>query len=623
MDGTNKEQKTTLSPTASTLAENGNGATAAAVAAVAAASVAAKLSANSNGVGRVETPAEKPAEEGPVKAAGRAAMEDDGSDAAGTSSDSGDDDEEDERGGSSSAPGGAEGEAGGAEVAQTNGQQHGPVQLAQSAGVSAGNGHGSTSARQEADEHAARASDAATAALAAALASATREPPLQRSQAGTCASAYSSHSPTVAPQSLKAGVVGATSSSPSRHARFDPVVMVFPAKALPSGWDSAETITPHHVDRAMVAAGFVSKRCQSPPLAGTNAGTDGARSGAGGGDLEGMEVDEKMEAGSISVEPPLPLPLPTVPMPCMVGYFKIDEETGVHRCVGTWAMNKLDLEAATRVEARASPFEFKVVHPAGSGGDGGGKTLPFPHSGAYEGHFLVRQPPKPVTKVDERELNIAFVQNSTGGWNVEGQGRNIYGPFNITGRLGADRRLEVYRAYPSQKPRTPARGGHRRVCSGQGATAGAGAAKAPAAPSAARTPAGRGKHPRAAPPTAPIPSAFPQAAANGGLHVEDASVESPTPGRRVSRTPSYLIKDIGNEGTAHLQHGLRKCLTVLKGLMGVRGKSEWFLEPVDHVRLMLVDYPRIVKRPMDLGTVRKKLEGGTYQVCCAVFSELS
>lgn len=49
-------------------------------------------------------------------------------------------------------------------------------------------------------------------------------------------------------------------------------------------------------------------------------------------------------------------------------------------------------------------------------------------------------------------------------------------------------------------------------------------------------------------------------------------------------------------------------------------KSEWFLAPVDHVALQLIDYTRIIKRPMDLGTVRKNLESGQYQVligvCC-------
>ena len=33
---------------------------------------------------------------------------------------------------------------------------------------------------------------------------------------------------------------------------------------------------------------------------------------------------------------------------------------------------------------------------------------------------------------------------------------------------------------------------------------------------------------------------------------------------------------------------------------------------MDHVALNIPDYPEIVKRPMDLGTVKKKLEAGAY-----------
>ena len=33
----------------------------------------------------------------------------------------------------------------------------------------------------------------------------------------------------------------------------------------------------------------------------------------------------------------------------------------------------------------------------------------------------------------------------------------------------------------------------------------------------------------------------------------------------------------------------------------------WFLEPVDHVKLNIPDYPIIIKRPMDLGRIRHKI----------------
>lgn len=596
--------------------EHGNGVTtatgaeAAASAATAPAATAAKLSTKSNGVARVAASLDGNA--------AKDAMKDDCSEAGGTSSDSGGEDDE-ERGGSSSAPGREEGQAGGVEAVQANGQQHGPVQSTVSAGVSAGNAQGSP--RHETDEHAARASDAATAALMAALASATREPPPQLSRpAGAAPKALSPKgSPTV----------GAAESL--RREKVDVACTVAGARALWSGRgrDAGDPIMffsqlPHTAGESakgelktlvndMKSAGYDWPRSPSP----SPSDLSGVGSGTG---VEGVDTD--VEDGLQELPPPLALPL--TPIPCMVGVFKIDEAAGTHRCSGTWAMNKADLIAAETNEARASPFEFKAKVPALS-------PLSFPHSGVYQGYFLVRQGPRPALKVVENELQINFVKNSGGGWNVEGKGHNIYGTFTITGCLGADRRLEVYRTYAAvPKKSTSARGGHRRSSSISATEETASSQQAPPAHALyGRTP-GLGKHPRT---ESPVASPFAEftpgtpGASNGVAagwpsdSAREALLESSAPaapslsasGRRISRTPSYLIKDIGSEGTAHLSHGLRKCSTLLKSLMAVHRKSVWFEKPVDHVRLQLADYTRIIKRPMDLGTVRKKLEGGEYE----------
>lgn len=593
----NSSASTSGSSNNSTSGATAAAATAAAAAAVAAAAAAAKITPSSNGIGRV--PALVAAADTATDGA-----EEEGSEAAATSSDSGGDDDEDERGGSSSAPGRVESEAGGAKAAQANGH-HGPVQPTLSAGGKAGNGHAfapSPAPRQEMDDHAARASDAATAALAAALASATMLPPSPRNAQPSQVSKKRKEecvAGAAAASAMKAAVSSGAAPGGRGEGRAgrDPIMMVF---RVPQGRALPERVEPPDVDRALAAARFTTQR--SPPPRGSITGALGVQVGAGEGGAGSASSAMKAEADVAASSPlPEPTPLPTTSMPCMVGFFKVDETTGVHRCAGTWAMTKADLEAAARIESRASPFEFKTTAGGGGGAD-------FPHTGNYRGYFLVRQPPKPVTKVDEDELHLAFERNSAGGWNVNGSGRNVYGPFTITGRLGADRRLEVFRAYPKPSSR-----GHRRAStSSHPAPA---PAKAPPTP-AARVP-NRGKHPHSAPPLVAAPAASPVAFANGvsAMAEDAASLVSPPPtSRRVSRTPSYLIKDIGNDGTAHLTHGLRRCVTLLRSVMGVRGKSEWFLEPVDYVKLALVDYPRIIKRPMDLGTIRKKLEGGTYQV---------
>lgn len=55
----------------------------------------------------------------------------------------------------------------------------------------------------------------------------------------------------------------------------------------------------------------------------------------------------------------------------------------------------------------------------------------------------------------------------------------------------------------------------------------------------------------------------------------------------------------------------KQCGMILKRLM--THKFSWvFNEPVDVVKLGLHDYLKIIQRPMDLGTIKKKLDGGDY-----------
>ena len=572
-------------------------AAAAAAAALSAAAAVAKRKPSSNGKGKgkgstrtISSAIEKVAAAVPHAEAG------DGMEAAATSSDS-DGDDGKERGGSTSAPGRAESEAGGAKASQANGH-HGPLKPTVSAGAKAGSGHPEAPAsKMEVDEHAARASDAAKAAVAAALASATLLAP----------SCHPSKSKSVAPSCKKpieerptASAAGADtrprcledrrgSGGTARHPR--PLVLLHPL------WvDTPNNTTPSDVERALTAVRFNPTRGGDP--------FDEWASG---------NISAKIEAKTDDFTRALPPPLvlPTGSMPCMVGFFKVDKSEGVHRCSGTWAMTKADLDGAAHIEARASPFEFRARAGPGS----------FPYSGAYQGYFLVRQPPKPVTRVDEDQLNLSFEKNSRGAWNVEGVGHNIYGSYTIIGRLDSERRLEVYRSYV----KAPARS-HRRASVSSHASVSTPSARggSTASTQGARAPK-RGKQPRSVPSSSRAQPALPSRDVNGAppasAPANDAITLPPAPtARRVKRTPSYLIKDIGSDGNAHLSNGLRRCVTLLKALMNVRGKSEWFDKPVDHVGLNLFDYLDIIKRPMDLGTVRSKLESGKYQVrVCFVY----
>ena len=54
-----------------------------------------------------------------------------------------------------------------------------------------------------------------------------------------------------------------------------------------------------------------------------------------------------------------------------------------------------------------------------------------------------------------------------------------------------------------------------------------------------------------------------------------------------------------------------------------RPESFDFLKPVDYKSLGLDNYPLIIKRPMDLSTVRKKLKGNKYSNISEALSDLT
>jgi bromodomain-containing factor 1 len=88
-------------------------------------------------------------------------------------------------------------------------------------------------------------------------------------------------------------------------------------------------------------------------------------------------------------------------------------------------------------------------------------------------------------------------------------------------------------------------------------------------------------------------------------------------GRRLSRSNKSrdYTADLGLAGqkTAKwVNDSLKKCDQILNMVCAHRS-SEPFLYPVDYDGLRLYDYPLIVKEPMDLSTVRKKLRNRDYK----------
>ena len=82
-----------------------------------------------------------------------------------------------------------------------------------------------------------------------------------------------------------------------------------------------------------------------------------------------------------------------------------------------------------------------------------------------------------------------------------------------------------------------------------------------------------------------------------------------------SKEPTYYKNKIEDEEIKKLQ----KIFEIIEKDQ----KAEEFLKPVDYIGLNLLDYPKIISHPMDLGTVRKNLENGEYDTFQDLMSDIN
>jgi hypothetical protein len=74
---------------------------------------------------------------------------------------------------------------------------------------------------------------------------------------------------------------------------------------------------------------------------------------------------------------------------------------------------------------------------------------------------------------------------------------------------------------------------------------------------------------------------------------------------------SRATKKEGSAAGTNLSEEMQECYKCLKFIQS-KPDAAPFLEPVDWKALNLPDYPEIIKMPMDLGTIEKKLTKGAY-----------
>ncbi len=191
-----------------------------------------------------------------------------------------------------------------------------------------------------------------------------------------------------------------------------------------------------------------------------------------------------------------------------------------------------------------------------------------------------------LKRIEEPKIDLQFMKNVEGGYNVVGKGKNEFGCYTIAGTLSLEYKLQVFREYDNQTASRIRQESNRSKQSVR-------VIQSPSRGNATQAPS----HSKNSSNLSVLP-----------LYSNNAEAENPSRSsmrRRVSRTPSYLLDQI--KEPVKMTESIRKCHKLLGQLCSVKDRSIWFLAPVDYLALNLMDYPRIVKQPMDFGTIRKKV----------------
>lgn len=92
--------------------------------------------------------------------------------------------------------------------------------------------------------------------------------------------------------------------------------------------------------------------------------------------------------------------------------------------------------------------------------------------------------------------------------------------------------------------------------------------------------------------------------------VELAEVEGRFP--EVSRVWKQTPPAVGTGAVPSSLNWLAECSKALEGLLKDKQCALWFAQPVDPVKLGIPDYPTIITKPMDLGSVKARMASGGY-----------
>jgi hypothetical protein len=300
--------------------------------------------------------------------------------------------------------------------------------------------------------------------------------------------------------------------------------------------------------------------------------------------LEDVEISN--DDGSGEPKEPITVPAHGTYSAVSRGILRVNDDSS-HSCQGKWAVTRDHFTngQTSSFNFRLEPhFAAEAIEVLKRNSNWDSRIFPL-DSALYKGSFQLKKQGSRYQTIIDQQVVMKFRKNTQGAYNVHGKGYNAIGEFNLLGTLimsgKAGGQVELYRMYPPEK------------------LAAAAAAPPPSIPSTSViTPVNSTALP-------PVPAARPIVNKVPSTMQQPGSLVRRESSRQI-KVPSRLEED---DPDAQLTRTLDKCAQILKFM---REKDvemgAFFSEPVDAVALGIPTYHQIIKEPMDLRTIHRKME---------------
>lgn len=311
------------------------------------------------------------------------------------------------------------------------------------------------------------------------------------------------------------------------------------------------------------------------------------------GAAQKLSLDDIVVPGNDSEERPEPLKPLEHPNYSAVsrGVLRLNED-GSHSCQGKWAMTREHFTSG-----QSSNFNFRLEpHHAEDAmksieGNANGRAFPL-DSDKYKGSFQLKKGGSRFQTIVDTQVVMKFRENTAGTYNVYGRGINEIGIFDLTGTLIASGKtggqVELYRIYRPEMLAAP-----QQVASKSKSK------KSSGLPGGSSLPPTAAKNINNSGYSTMLPG--PSRSSIGGI-----GTMSRRESTRVVKVPSRLEDE---DPDAQLLRIMDKCNVLLRIIREKDvERGAFFSEPVDPVALGIPTYFQIIKEPMDLRTLHRRME---------------